>query len=192
MLISTVFALYLSNALQAFEIILQIGAGTGLLFILRWFWWRINAWSELSAMLSSFAFALLLEFAWEPMGLPALVFHQKLIISVGLTTITWWIVTLLTKPEDSAVLANFYQKIQPHAVGWRRFLQKEGISTLPSGSLSREISGMIWSCTGVYAFLFGTGKIIMQEWVQGLSLLCIAIACLWWVNRIMKAVFTGN
>lgn len=192
MLISTIFALFLSNALQAFEIILQIGAGTGLLFILRWFWWRINAWSELSAMLSSFVFALFLEFAWKPIGLPDLVFHQKLIISVGLTTLTWWIVTLLTQPEDSAVLTNFYQKIQPHAVGWRRFLQKEGLKSLPSGSLSREITGMIWSCTGVYAFLFGTGKIIMQEWVTGIALVLIATVCLWWVNRIMKTAFTGN
>lgn len=192
MLISTIFALFLSNALQAFEIILQIGAGTGLLFILRWFWWRINAWSELSAMLSSFVFALFLEFVWKPIGLPDLVFHQKLIISVGLTTLTWWIVTLLTQPEDSAVLTNFYQKIQPHAVGWRRFLQKEGLKSLPSGSLSREITGMIWSCTGVYAFLFGTGKIIMQEWVTGIALVLIATVCLWWVNRIMKTVFTGN
>jgi solute:Na+ symporter, SSS family len=192
MLISTIFALFLSNALQAFEIILQIGAGTGLLFILRWFWWRINAWSELSAMLSSFIFALFLEFAWKPIGLPDLVFHQKLIISVGLTTLTWWIVTLLTKPEDNTILAAFYHKIQPHSTGWKRFLQKEGIPALPSGSLPREITGMLLSCCGVYAFLFGTGKIIMQEWFAGLALLLLAIACLWWVSRLMKAVFTGN
>jgi solute:Na+ symporter, SSS family len=189
MVIASIFALFLSNALQAFQIILQIGAGTGLLFIMRWFWWRINTWSEISAMLSSFVIALWLEFGSTYMGISELTFSDKLIVGVGLTTLIWITVTLLTAPESSELLANFYQKVRPHAWGWRTFLSKNHIKPLPSGSFTVEIQGMMLSCAGVYAFLFGTGHIIQKHYMWGLILVVFAFLTFAWVNRLMKRLY---
>jgi len=94
MVLSAILALFLSNALQAFHILLQIGAGTGLLFLLRWFWWRINAASEISAMVISFLVAVYFEFIHDSLGLPVLIEWQRLVIGVGITTIGWILVTL--------------------------------------------------------------------------------------------------
>ena len=124
MALSALVALALSNALQAFNILLQIGAGTGLLFLLRWFWWRINAISEIVAMLISFAVALYFEFAHVHTGLPLLNDWQKLITGVAITTVTWIAATLLTKPTDDGTLFRFYSIVHPGGPGWERVREK--------------------------------------------------------------------
>jgi SSS family solute:Na+ symporter len=106
MILSALIALALSNALQAFNILLQIGAGTGLLFILRWFWWRINAFSELAAMIISFMVAVYFEF----FGPEDLDDYMKLLIGVGITTVGWLVVTFLTPPTDHKTLVDFYNE----------------------------------------------------------------------------------
>ena len=118
MIISAFFALYLNNSLQAFGIILQIGAGTGLIFILRWFWYRINVYSELTAMIVSFIVALGFEFIF-PNNLSV---EEKLIIGVTITTICWIIATLITPPAKIETLQNFYKKIQPGGPGWKKII----------------------------------------------------------------------
>ena len=123
MILSAVLALFLSNALQAFHILLQIGAGTGLLFLLRWFWWRINAASEIAAMVISFIVAVYFEFIHTRLGLPELIEWQRLVIGVGITTCGWILITFLTEPTDYKTLIEFYRKIKPGGPGWKRVLE---------------------------------------------------------------------
>jgi hypothetical protein len=116
MIVATLVGLWLSNALQAFQILLQIGAGTGLLFILRWFWWRINAYSEIAAMVVSFAVALGFE-VYAPASMAA---WEKLVTGVAITTAVWLAVTFLTRPTEEATLRRFCALIRPGGPGWKR------------------------------------------------------------------------
>ncbi|MBU0640330.1 MAG: Na+:solute symporter [Planctomycetes bacterium] len=170
MVIAGVLALWLENALQAFQILLQIGAGTGLLFILRWFWWRINPFSELTAMVVSFIVAVYMQF-WAPESLEG---WQKLTIGVGLTTIAWIIVTLITPADDRRTLRSFYRLIQPGGPGWRTVIKEaqrdgEPISGDTDGrsNLPRGILCMALGCLAVYSALFGTGYWIYGEAAGG-------------------------
>ena len=166
MIIAGALALWLENALQAFKILLQIGAGTGLLFILRWFWWRINPYSELTAMVVSFAVAVFMQF-WAP---DAMADWHKLLIGVGLTTLAWVLVTFVTPADDPRVLRSFYKLTRPGGPGWRRVIadaerdgetitaEEGGRSDLPLGILC-----MVTGCFAVYSALFGTGYWIYGE-----------------------------
>ena len=159
MVIACTFALYLQNALQAFSILLTIGAGTGLLFILRWFWWRINAWSEISAMLISFAFALYFNFA----HLPGWSDWQKLLAGVILTTIGWVTVTLLTPATDKHTLRGFVRLIQPGGNGWKKVKHQASIDGKDLGSgcekdhLPVALLNVLLASITVYAALFAIG-----------------------------------
>jgi solute:Na+ symporter, SSS family len=180
MLFAMLLALVLENALQVFEILLQIGAGTGLLFILRWFWWRVNAAAEIAAMVSSFAIALFFQF-----GLPIfnieLESNSKLVLGVGLTTLVWIITALVTKPADESILINFLKTVKPGGPGWSNIRAKaiaKGIDVdliedkqwkIPYG-----IACMIFGVVLVYSFLFGTGHIIFQNTGTGLIYLAVS------------------
>ena len=181
MICSALLALVLQNALQLFEVILMFGAGTGLIFILRWFWWRINAWSEIAAMFSSGIISIIINFtsvgavlfAEETGVFPA---WSKFPIIVLITTIIWVLTTFLTQPESKDVLRNFYQKIQPGGPGWAKVIdeaksenidivnEKEGWS-VPSGILA-----MLLGCVFIYSCLFATGY-----WIYGETTLAISI-----------------
>lgn len=175
MIISSIVALFfLSNARQGFQLILQIGAGTGLLFIMRWFWWRINAWSEISAMASSFLIAVFIDEIWPKISTKELNFSIKIISGVLTTTLIWVAVTLLTKPEKPYILSKFYYKIKPHNLGWVNFLGQYKLPLIPSGSIFHEILGMIIACIGVYAILFGTGLLLYGQYRYGTLLFMIA------------------
>ncbi len=164
MILAAFVSTKLSNALQAFNILLQIGAGTGLIFILRWFWYRINAWSEISGMAISFAVAIYFETLYTG----ALESHEKLVLGVLITTIGWVSITLLTKPESDEVLEKFYVQVRPHNLGWQTWLRHVRLEDLPiirGSGLLNEIAAMIIGCLMVYGFLFGIGY-----WIYGDSL----------------------
>ncbi len=176
MIISAFFALYLNNSLQAFGIILQIGAGTGLIFILRWFWYRINVYSELTAMIVSFIVALTFEFI-VPNNFSV---EEKLIIGVTITTISWLIVTMVTPPSNIETLQNFYKKIQPGGPGWQKVInesQENGIVItgkkekwdVPSGILC-----MVFGSISVYSILFGIGYILYSKVTLGIVFMAIS------------------
>jgi Na+/proline symporter len=112
---------------QAFNIILQIGAGTGLIFILRWFWWRINAFSELSGMVVSFIVALYFELIYKG----AMADWQKLVIGVGITTVSWLAVTFLTQPTSKETLQSFYRLVHPGGPGWKKVLRDAEAQGVP-------------------------------------------------------------
>ncbi len=171
MICSGALALYLQNALQAFNILLQIGAGTGLLFILRWFWWRINAYSELAAMVFSFVVALYFELFYTG-DMPG---HYRLLLGVGVTTAFWMLVTYLTTPTEQSTLLGFYKLIRPHAGGWKPVIERgirenklEADHIPLSGQLPLEILSMVAGCFAVYGALFATGFFLYGEVASGM------------------------
>jgi Na+/proline symporter len=185
MILSVLLALSLKNALQVFRYLLMIGAGTGLLYILRWFWWRINAWSELVAMLAaitfSITFILLENFGMKELGDDQIVIAGvettmgmwnifKFVAIVGLTTVSWIATSLLTKPVDDQVLRDFYRKIKPGGPGWKKVLDKanrEGIELVKEKDLKWDvpsgIMAMVFGAVTIYSVLFSIGMIIYGE-----------------------------
>ncbi len=185
MVVSGATVFLLSTAGEAFHLLLSIGAGTGLIYLLRWFWWRINAWSEIAAMASSFTFALAL-FVARKSGLD-LSSHAALVWSVLLTTVVWVAATYLTKPTDTETLRRFYRKVRPAGRGWAKVIEPSDMSG-PRDSLSLELLGWVCGCTFVYSALFGTGAMLYGQWLQGALCLTVsaaaAIGLMWVVPRI--------
>lgn len=179
MVLSSFLALALSSALSAFAILLQIGAGTGLIFILRWFWWRINAYTEISAMFISFVVAIFFEVINPGLGwvdIPAEQSYLKLVYSVSITTVGWVLVTFLTQPEKDEVLLSFYRKVQPASLGWKKVLDRYPAEKQEKGRLGMEIGLMLVGTVMVYAALFSTGFFIYGEIAQGVIAGAIAVA----------------
>jgi len=188
---AALIALYLESALSAFNILLQIGAGTGLIFILRWFWWRINTYSEISAMVASFLIALLLELT--PLG-NELSQGVSLVLGVGLTTLTWVIVTLLTPPEDKEVLWNFLHKVKPHLWGWKIFLTQNQLDpSIVKGKerFGLEISGFFAGVFGIYALLFGTGYTLYGQWLPAIFCWVVGIVAMIYIVRILRKMWAS-
>jgi Na+/proline symporter len=157
------FTYVIATAGEAFQLLLSIGAGTGLIYLLRWFWWRINAWSEISAMISSFLVSLAL-FVARKNGL-AISDATSLLVSVAATTVVWIAVTLLTKPTDMAVLRTFYEHTRPAGPGWN--VVRRGTDLPPSpDSVPQMLLGWTAGVTFVYAGLFGAGSLIYGRTVD--------------------------
>ena len=181
MVAACALAPFLASAKRAFDLMLQIGAGTGLLFILRWFWWRINAFSEITAMVVSFIVACYFEFVHTNVGLEPLESWQKLIIGVGITTVAWLTVTFITKPADEKTLRSFYRLVGPGGPGWKAVLQRAKSDNDPideSGKkwdLPAGILCMVFGCLAVYSALFATGFWIYANRVPAIILTITAI-----------------
>ena len=175
MVLSAILALLLQNALQLFNILLVFGAGTGLIFILRWFWWRINAWSEITAMFASGIISILLKLT--PLG-PFLFNSDNGLFEdymeypfvVIVTTCLWLIVTFITKPESDKVLINFYSKIRPGGPGWNKVLIKSNITKEKSENkaLIDGLYAMIIGSVLIYSIMFSTGYLLYGEINLGL------------------------
>ena len=192
MVAACVLALQLSSALDSFEILLQIGAGTGLLFLLRWFWWRINAWSEIAAMSIAFPTALYFRLGHVPLmkalfpaGIPeSLNFSSstQLVIGVTVTTLGWIIVTLLTPPTDETTLREFLRKSRAGGPGWKPVIEK---AKSEGDSLGFD-EGFQWSvplgifcslvgCVCIYCALFATGQFLYGHYFMGGALSAVSI-----------------
>lgn len=180
MILAGLFALVLTNAYQAFQILLSIGAGTGSIFILRWFWWRINAYSEITGMVVSFIVALVLNVEKiSPAFLFELPSEYKLLLSVGVTTVSWVAVTLFTKPTDHKTLASFFNLVKPYGSGWNKFKQIAKTENIDlqegTGRLSIDILAMFLGIIIVYSALFSTGMFIYGNITNGMILLGVTI-----------------
>lgn len=185
MVLSAFFALYLQNAKQLFDIIIMFGAGTGLIFILRWFWWRINAWSEISAMVVSGVVSLLFasqSIGGELFGDEALMpSWAKFPMIVLITTIVWLVVTFLTKPEGNNVLQNFYKRTQPGGPGWHKVIkeaQHDSINIVDNKagwSVPSGIIAMLVGCVFIYSIMFATGYIIYGKYADALILILVTV-----------------
>ena len=183
MVLAASLALQLENALQAFQILLQIGAGTGLLFILRWFWWRINAWSEIAAMVVSFSVALaffLQHKAASRTGGTTLESWQELLVGVALTTAAWIVVTFLTRPTDESKLRSFYKKTRPGGPGWTAVIDRAAAAGEPIATGESEwdvpagLLAMLTGCFAVYSALFAVGHWIYGNYLLGAGLALVA------------------
>jgi solute:Na+ symporter, SSS family len=178
MVLAAILALALSSALEAFKILLQIGAGTGAIFILRWFWWRINAYTEISAMIISFAVAIFFE-SINPktqwIAIPENQEYLKLLYGVGITTIGWVLVTLFTQPEKDTVLLTFYKKVKPASFGWKKLLDRYPEEHQEQGRLPQEIGLMLVGSVMVYAVLFAVGFWIYGNVLSGTLASIIAV-----------------
>ncbi|MEZ4414945.1 MAG: sodium:solute symporter family protein [Gemmatimonadota bacterium] len=184
-LASTV-ALWLENAWQAFQILLQIGAGTGLVFLLRWFWWRINAWTEIAAMIVSFAVAVWFQFVHTRIGLPAVDPTAQLLIGVAITTAGWLFVTFVTRPVDTATLQRYYDLIHPAGHGWRYVVDTGGDGG--DGTIPAAVAGWFLGCTTIYAALFGTGYLLYGRLSLALFAYAIFAVAGWGVLRVLPRV----
>ncbi|MEO1484524.1 MAG: sodium:solute symporter family protein [Bacteroidota bacterium] len=195
MVLSALFALALTNAVQLFDIIIMFGAGTGLIFILRWFWWRINAWSEIVAMFFSGFISILfwqyedVLFLAEDAPFPS---WSKFLLVVLLTTAVWLVVTYATKPESKETLKKFYEKTQPGGPGWAKIRKEANIVDNQKWSVPSGITAMFIGTVLVYGCLFATGNWIYGNYglaaILTLVILVSAIA-LQRVWRKMKDVF---
>ena len=179
MIVSSIIAISLTNAYQLFDIILMFGAGTGSIFILRWFWWRINAWSEIAAMLSSGIISIALtnesifNVLFNDNMLPA---YMKFPFIVLVTTSIWLIVTFITPSDDTDTLVKFYNKTKPGGPGWNIIKNNSGINNEKEGWIvPRGIICMIIGCISIYSALFSTGYFIYGEINSGLIFLLITI-----------------
>jgi solute:Na+ symporter, SSS family len=148
----------LESARATFDLLLSIGAGTGLLYLLRWFWWRINAWSEIAAMASSFLLAVAL-LVLQRAGLSPSP-HITLVATVLITTVVWLAATFLTRPTDPETLARFYRLVRPAGPGWTTVRTACG-GLPPADDLRAALLGMASSSVVVYSALFGTGHVLM-------------------------------
>jgi SSS family solute:Na+ symporter len=168
MILSGLFALLLQSAFQAFKILLQIGAGTGLLFLLRWFWWRINAFSEITAMVVSFLAAVYFELIHTRLGFSPFEDWQKFVIGVAITTSAWITVTIFTKPTGKETLLRFYRLIKPGGPGWEKFIEslpKDGkdIAEITAGDkkpkwdVPKGLINIFLGCVSIYSALFSIG-----------------------------------
>ena len=169
MILASVLALFLESAKDTFDIILSIGAGTGLLFLLRWFWWRLNAWSEIAAMVISFVVAIALRICTNKGLLPECLSGSsiQLVVSVAITTIGWLIVTFLTPPDDEETLRAFVKRTGAGGPGWRHVIDRakaEGVDLGTDGSwnVPMGILCSILGCIAIYSALFGSGY-----WIYG-------------------------
>jgi len=181
MLIAGTFALLLSNALQAFNILLQIGAGTGLLFILRWFWWRINPYSEITAMVVSFLVAVYLQIIHPYTGLPVIPTHIKLVLGVGITTVSWLLVTFITPASDEKTLRSFCRLVRPGGPGWRAVHertpadQRKELTGEKAWEVPLGILRMVLGCFAIYTSLFATGYWIYGNILPAVILSMVAV-----------------
>lgn len=197
MIFSALFALYLQNATQLFNVIIMFGAGTGLIFILRWFWWRINAWSEISAMIVSGIVSIIFSsenissiFFGNGGVLPT---WAKLPSIVFITTLAWLIFTFITKPETQETLINFYMKTKPRGPGWVSVLEKTQNSeniiednknwNVPSGILA-----MLLGCILIYSCLFTTGYWLYGEVTKAIITSTLAIISSFFLIKIWKKI----
>jgi SSS family solute:Na+ symporter len=182
----------LASIRSGWQIVLQVGAGTGSVYMLRWYWWRINAWSEISAMITALVLTLALH--WETLahtlvgrptiftGSDTVLFAKNVLTTTLATTIVWVVVTFLTEREPDSILLSFYRKVRPDVTGWT------AIATLaPEVTRTHDIGRNLWcwilGCVMVYCALFGVGKLLLHHWPLGIVLVLIATVCAWRMAR---------
>ncbi len=189
MLLAALLTFVLESARASFELLMSIGAGTGLLYLLRWFWWRINAWSEIAAMASSFLIAVGFFVAGK-MG-ASIPSHVSLLITVAATTVAWVAVTFLTPPTDRQTLIAFYRLVRPAGKGWESVRAEAGVGPSPD-SLPMNLLGWVLGCTFVYAALFGVGTLLYGRTTQAFVWLALFLASGFGLLRILPRLWRGE
>jgi Na+/proline symporter len=179
-LVSGYVAGQLRSVGEGWQIVLNLGIGTGAVYILRWYWWRINAWSEIVAMSVAAAVTIILKNFVTFSGSEPVVFAKTALLTAGCTTIAWVAATFLTPAESGQKLVEFYRRVHPTIHGWKRIAamapEIEPVCDLRSNALN-----WIAGCLMIYCSLFGIGKLIFGEWLVGVVLLCVAAISGWFI-----------
>lgn len=174
-IISAVVTLYMDSIAGAWKLLIVTGAGTGGVLLLRWYWWRINAYSEIAAMISAFAVSLTLQTGFHLNSDQPADFAWIMIITVGITTAVWLAATYLTAPEPKEVLVSFYRRTRPSTLGWSP-VAALAPDVKPSRDGAANLLDWICGCILIYGTLFGVGKILLHEMVPGLGMLACGLA----------------
>lgn len=207
-LASAIVTFYMTSIAGAWRFLIAIGAGAGLVFILRWFWWRINAWSEISALSAAAVFSTLLQ---SRLGMPVIELLHKIdpvlqlkpldtsqphgfawlmIVTTSLTTIVWLTITLLTAPEPREKLQAFYDLVRPAALGWKPFAPP---AALKEKTLRINFLHWVLGFTLIYGFLFGLGNVLFGHLAAGITEIVVGCVCagvlFWNLNRLKWTVF---
>jgi Na+/proline symporter len=183
---------HLASIRSGWQVVLQLGAGTGSVYLLRWYWWRINAWSEISCMATALTVTLCLHWEWLAQtllgrpeffsGSSTVVFAKTALASTALTTIVWIVVTLFTKPEPSSVLNSFYRKVRPQVTGW-----KPVAAAAPDVPETHDLGRNLWcwvlGTVMTYCALFGVGKLLLMHWALGALLLIVGAIAAGLISR---------
>lgn len=193
MVLSALVALRLGRVTRALDILLSIGAGTGLVFILRWYWWRVSAWSEISAMAAATITSLYLQLAVGPEGFglttsgrdAQIFFAYSILVTTAVVTVVWLSVTFLTPATDDATLVSFYRHTRPSRRGWGRIA-----ALAPDVHIEHDgwVSLRQWvlGCLTVYLSLFGVGELLLGSTLRGVGLVAAALACGWWIIHSLR------
>ncbi|HYA16266.1 MAG TPA: sodium:solute symporter family protein [Bryobacteraceae bacterium] len=174
-IISAVITHYMDSIAGAWKLLIVTGAGTGAVLILRWYWWRINAWSEVSAMAAAFVCSIALQTAGGLDSDKPIDFAWIILITVAITTAVWLAVTFLTAPESDETLVGFYRRVHPSRAGWAR-VARLAPDVKPSTDLAWSLLDWLCGCALIYGALFGIGKIVLKEFVTGALFLAVAAA----------------
>lgn len=183
-LLASLVAMHMDSIGRAWKFLIAVGAGTGPVYMLRWYWWRINAWSEISAMLAAFVISLgLQKYAHLSTEAPA-EFVLLLLVTTGLTTAVWLSVTFLTAPEEEKVLVNFWQRIRPTRRSWAK--SRETGSGMAGAGIGRALAMWLMGSVLVYSSLFSLGKSLLGFYREGFLLACIAGASALFLWRLLQ------
>lgn len=170
--ICSIFVTYfMSRITRGWELVLTLGAGTGLVYILRWYWWRINAWSEVSAMAAALVVSLSLGYVFDsstPIG-----FARTILTTVGVTTLVWIVVTFATSPEPFPKLADFYRRVRPAGPGWAPVADKLGIP-VRSEEIGPNLVNWLSGIVMVYSVLFAVGSLLFGTWLSAIGYIVVA------------------
>jgi len=172
---SAVVTFYLGSISGAWKMLLATGAGTGAVLLLRWYWWRINAWSEISAMIAAAVTSLVLQMKWGLDTDQPIDFAWIMIITVSVTTLVWVAVTFLTKPEKKETLVSFYRRVRPARAGWRP-VSEMAPEVQSAGGGWFDALDWICGCALIYGALFGVGKVLLGDLASGIWLLAMGAA----------------
>lgn len=197
MVIAGTFTLtLLENATQAFNILLLSGAGSGAIYLLRWFWWRINAWTEIAAMLVATISAIVLTLGIEDAVFANDIldgFTMKLLLAVGITTVTWIVTTYVTQPEPMKHLIAFYKLTHPGGPGWKKVVeyaksQGEEIEPSKKWDLPQSLISVLLGCIGIYSALFSIGNFIYGKMLLGIIMAVVFAGCTYLIMRLWSAL----
>ncbi|HVG38478.1 MAG TPA: hypothetical protein VM870_04265, partial [Pyrinomonadaceae bacterium] len=171
--VSSALVFVLDTAKGAFDVILQVGAGTGLLYLLRWFWWRVNAWSEVVAMISSFGVSVIFLLL-ETQDIYSTSTATKLLVTIATTTVCWVLAAYLAPQTDRRTLIEFYRKVRPAGPGWETIRREAGISKEEAAqtgdSLPLALVGWVAGCTVIWSALFTVGNFLYGRTSYALAL----------------------
>jgi Na+/proline symporter len=189
MVVAGLITLVLQTASASFQLLLSVGAGTGLLYLLRWFWWRINAWCEIAAMVSSFLLAVAFQIAARS-GHP-LEYPWPLILTVLGTTVVWVTVAFMSAPTDRSILVSFYKLVRPAGPGWRSVRAEAGVTAAPD-SLPQAMLGWVMGCAFVYSALFGVGSALYGHTPQALVFAVVFVISGVGLLRLLPRMWAGS